>query len=100
MSYKILHDVKCHTFSDRKCHTIFSVTESVILMKFGELSYFGNFFDFGKVFGDIHPFGLGPEVKWGRSGASWRHLEAPYTPEKIKLTKIIYGLPLLLLKTF
>ena len=36
----------------------------------------------------------------GRSGASWRHLEAPYTPEKIKLTKIIYGLPLLLLKTF
>ena len=31
--------------------------ESVIL------SYFGNFFDFGNVFGDIHPFGLGPEVK-------------------------------------
>ena len=63
MSYKILHDVKCHTCSDTKCHTIFSVTESVILMKFGELSYFSNFFDFGNVFGDIHPFGLGPEVK-------------------------------------
>ena len=28
-----------------------------------ELSYFGNFFDFGNVFGDIHSFGLGPEVK-------------------------------------
>ena len=37
--------------------------ESVILMKFGELSYFSNFFDFDNVFGDIHPFGLGPEVK-------------------------------------
>ena len=67
MSNKILHDVKCHTCSDTKCHTIFSVTESVILMKFGELSYFGNFFNFGNVFGDIHPFGLGPEMK-GKMG--------------------------------
>ena len=37
--------------------------ESVILMKFGELSYFGNFFDFCNVFGNNHPFGFGPEVK-------------------------------------
>ena len=37
----------------------FSVTESVILMKLGELSYCGNFFDFGNVFDDIHPIGLG-----------------------------------------
>ena len=63
MSYKILHDVKCHTCSDAKCPTIFSVTESLILMKFRELRYFGNFFDIGNVFDDIHPFGLGPEVK-------------------------------------
>ena len=53
MSYLQLHKVSYY----------FSVTESVIFMKFGELSYFGNFFDFGKVFGDVHPFGLGPEVK-------------------------------------
>ena len=63
MSYKILLDVMCHTCSDTKYHTIFSVTESVILMKFGELSYFSNFFDFGNVFGDIHQLDLGPEVK-------------------------------------
>ena len=39
----------------------FSVMESVILMKFGELRYFGNFFGFCNVFGNIRPFG--PEVK-------------------------------------
>ena len=33
---------------------------------------------------------------WSILGA----LEVPYTPEKITLTKIIYGLPLLLLKFF
>ena len=60
------HDIKCHSCSDTKCHTIASVTESVILMKFGELSYFDNFFDFGNVFGDIHR-------------------GAPYTPEKNKI---------------
>ena len=47
MSYKILHDVKCHTCSDTKFHTIFAVMESVILIRIGELSHFGNFFDFG-----------------------------------------------------
>ena len=39
----------------------FSVTESVILMKFGELSYFDNFFDFGNAFGNPS-IGLGPDV--------------------------------------
>ena len=39
MSYKFLHDVKCHTCSDTKFHTIFAVRESVILMKIGELRY-------------------------------------------------------------
>ena len=39
MSYKFLHDVKCHTCSDTKFHTIFAVKESVILMKIGELRY-------------------------------------------------------------
>ena len=52
MSYKILHDVKCHTCSDTKFHTIFAVTESVILIRIGELSYFGNFFDFGNLLYD------------------------------------------------
>ena len=68
-------------------------------MKFGELSYFGNFFDFGNVFGDIHPFGLGPEVK-GKLEEIRSLLETlggTLNPGK-KLTKIIYGLPLLLLK--
>ena len=89
MSYKILHDVKCHTCSDTKCHTNFSVTESVILMKFGELSYFSNFFDFGNVFCDIHPFGLGPEVK-GKLGEIRSLLETlggTHTPEKNNLPK-------------
>ena len=49
MSYKFLHDLKCHTCSDTKFHTIFAVKESVILIKFGELSYFGNFFDFSNI---------------------------------------------------
>ena len=60
-------------------------------MRFGELSYFGNFFDFGKVFGDVHPFGLGPEVK-GKLGEIRSLLETLggtlYPPKKIKLTKI------------
>ena len=56
--------------------------ESVILMKFGELSYFGSFFDFCNVFGNNHPFGLGPEVKGKlgeirslleKLGGTWRH---------------------------
>ena len=52
MSYKILHDVKCHTCSDTKFHTILAVTESVILIRIGELSYFGNFFGFGNLLDD------------------------------------------------
>ena len=82
MSYKILHDVKCHTCSDIKCHTIFSVMESVILIKLGALSYFGNFFDFGNVFDDIQSFGKG---KAGRDqeppGDTWRHHTCPANSE-------------------
>ena len=37
--------MKCHTCSDTKFHTIFAVTESVILIKIGDLSYFGNLLD-------------------------------------------------------
>ena len=89
MSYKFLHDITCHTCSDTKFHTIFAVTESVILIRIGELSYFGNFFDFGNVFGDIHSFGLGPKVK-GKLGEIrsllWRHLEAPIViPSFVKI---------------
>ena len=58
----------------------FFVTESVKLIKFGELSCFGNFFDFGNVFGDIHSFGLGPEVK-GKLGEIRSLLETLGTKE-------------------
>ena len=47
-----MQDVKCHTSSDTKFHTIFAVTESVILIRIEELSYFGNFFDFGNSLDD------------------------------------------------
>ena len=102
VSYRILQWYKVSYLQWHKVSYYFSVTESVILMTFGELSYFGNFFDFGNVFGDIHLLVLAQKWResWGRSRASWRPLEAPYTPEKIKLTKIIYGLPFLLPKKF
>ena len=60
-------------------------------MKFGELTYLGNFFDFCNVFGNNHPFGLGPDVK-GKLGEIRSLLETLggtlYPPKKIKLTKI------------
>ena len=72
-------------------------------MKFGELSYFSNFFDFGNVFGDIHPFGLGPEVK-GKLEEIRSLLETLggtlYPRNFFYLYKTWYGQQLLLVKKF
>ena len=55
-------------------------------MRFGELSYFGNFFDFGNVFGDIHPLVLAQKSQLSWDGTTRKkNVQTKISSESVSL---------------